>query len=241
MLCRISHHCNTGGGDSENATELWNGGSAMAQVAFRGWSSAALEFYEGLEADNSKQYWHSHKDVYDHVVRAPMDQLLGELESEFGEIHLFRPYRDTRFSADKPPYKTSIAATVGAGYVEFSASGLRVGAGYYQMSSPQLDRYRAAVDRQDSGSELEAVVAAIRSQGSEIRSFDELKTAPRGFPRDHPRIDLLRFKGIITLTAWPPGAWLATKAAKGRVEMFFRNSAPLIEWLVQHVGPDLSS
>ena len=75
-------------------------------MTFGGWKVEALEFFEGLAADNSKAYWDAHKDVYLHLVREPMEELLGELEPEFGDWRLFRPYRDLRFSADKTPYQT---------------------------------------------------------------------------------------------------------------------------------------
>src|ERR1051325_11884594 len=80
----------------------------LQHMAFRGWPAEALEFYEGLEADNSKTYWTAHKTVYDEKVHAPMLALLAELEPEFGAGKIFRPYRDVRFSADKSPYKTAI-------------------------------------------------------------------------------------------------------------------------------------
>ena len=82
-------------------------------MAFHGWKVEALEFFEGLEADNSKAYWQRHKDVYETIVRAPMEELLAELEPEFGEGRIFRPYRDVRFSRDTSPYKTAIGATLG--------------------------------------------------------------------------------------------------------------------------------
>jgi uncharacterized protein (DUF2461 family) len=91
-------------------------------MAFTGWPVEAVEFYEGLQADNSKVYWDAHKSVYSDCVRAPMEQLLGELADEFGPGKLFRPYRDVRFSADKTPYKTSCAADPGNG----GGAGLRV-------------------------------------------------------------------------------------------------------------------
>ena len=68
-------------------------------MTFRGWPVEALEFFEGLEADNSKTYWQQNRDVYDSLVRAPMEQLLEELAPEFGESRIFRPYRDIRFSS----------------------------------------------------------------------------------------------------------------------------------------------
>ena len=98
-------------------------------MTFSGWPAVALEFYEGLEADNSKTYWTAHKAVYEAGVLAPMDELLAELEDEFGEAKVFRPNRDIRFSADKSPYKTAIGATLSAGgYVQLSADGLAAGA-----------------------------------------------------------------------------------------------------------------
>lgn len=83
--------------------------------AFRGWRVEALEFYEGLEAENSKAYWQRNREVYDRMVRAPMEALLEEVAPEWGEGRIFRPYRDVRFSADKSPYKTHIGAVVGDG------------------------------------------------------------------------------------------------------------------------------
>ena len=92
-------------------------------MTFRGWPVEALEFFEGLEADNSKAYWQANKTVYETVVRAPMEELIVELEPEWGEGRIFRPYRDVRFSADKSPYKTNIAAMLGDGYVQLNATG----------------------------------------------------------------------------------------------------------------------
>ncbi len=93
-------------------------------MAFGGWPDEALEFYEGLEADNSKSYWTSHKAVYDKSVLGPMTELAEELAAELGgEAKIFRPYRDIRFSADKTPYKTHIGAVLGhTSYVQ-SGSG----------------------------------------------------------------------------------------------------------------------
>jgi len=78
-------------------------------LQFDGRCAEALEFYEGLEADNSKTYWQANRSVYDGCVRAPMEALLADLEAEFGPGKVFRPYRDVRFSRDKSPYKTHAA------------------------------------------------------------------------------------------------------------------------------------
>jgi uncharacterized protein (TIGR02453 family) len=206
-------------------------------MAFRGWPAEALEFFEGLEADNSKAYWQRNKQVYEDVVRAPMEELLEELAPTWGEGRIFRPYRDVRFSADKSPYKTNIAATIGEGYVQLNADGLGVGSGMWEMAPDQLDRYRAAVDARASGVKLERIVAKARADGLDVAGHGQLKSAPRGYPKDHPRIELLRSKGLIAWKEWPAGAWLGTAKAKDRIVEFLRLSKPLTQWLSANVGP----
>ena len=210
-------------------------------MAFGGWPEEALTFYEGLEADNSKSYWTSHKAVYESVVLAPMTELLEEVTAELGdalgggEPKVFRPYRDIRFSPDKTPYKTHIGATIGhAAYVQFSADGLGTGAGMWQFSQEGLAQYRAAVAG-PVGAELEAAIATMEKAGIEIHGHGTLKSAPRGFPADHPRIGLLRHKGVTSWQHWTPGPWLATAEAKDRVLTFLQASVPLVSWLTANV------
>jgi uncharacterized protein (TIGR02453 family) len=205
-------------------------------MAFRGWPAEALEFFEGLEADNSKSYWQEHRDTYDGSVRGPMEELLEELAPDRGEGKIFRPYRDIRFSADKTPYKTHIGATIGDGYVQLSADGLGAGSGMWEMATDQLERYRAAVDDDRSGLALVDLVAAARKAGLDVTGHGVLKSAPRGYPRDHPRIELLRYKGLIAWKQWPVAPWLGTRRAKDRVVEFLDRSKPLNEWLGKNVG-----
>lgn len=205
-------------------------------MAFRGWRAEALEFFDGLEADNSKAYWQRNKDVYEQLVRAPMEELLAELAPDWGEGRIFRPYRDIRFSSDKSPYKTQIGAMIGDGYVQLTAEGLGVGCGMWEMAPDQLERYREAVGDDRSGKRLTGLVDKARAAGLDVSAHEMLKTAPRGYPKDHPRIELLRYKGLITWREWPAGAWLGTKKAKDRVVEFLRLSRPLSEWLRTNVG-----
>jgi len=205
-------------------------------MAFRGWPAEAIEFYEGLEADNTKSYWLRNKAVYDDKVLAPMQELVAELGPAWGDTKIFRPYRDIRFSADKTPYKTSIAAVVGDAYIQLTAHALGAGSGMWEMASDQLERYRTAVDDDRSGRALAGIVTRAKTAGVDIMGHGELKTAPKGYPKDHPRIDLLRYKGIITWKEWPAGAWLGTKKAKDRVVEFMKASKPLNDWLKARVG-----
>ena len=206
-------------------------------MPFKGWRAEAIEFFEGLEADNSKTYWQEHKPVYDKLVKAPMEELLAELAPEFGEGKLFRPYRDVRFSADKTPYKTAISARVGSsGYVQLSANGLAAGSGMWEMATDQLERYRQSVAADRTGEELAGIVADLGKIGCDAIGHGTLKTAPKGYDKDHPRIELLRHKGLAAWKQWPVGAWLGRATAKNRVVEFLRACRPLNEWLAANVG-----
>src|SRR5438552_699759 len=128
-------------------------------MTFSGWPAEALDFYEGLEADNSKTYWLANKSTYDDCVLRPMQELLAELEPEFGAGKIFRPYRDVRFSADKTPYKTAIGATLaGGGYLQVSVNGLGSGCGMYHLEPEQLTRFRDAIVDDTAGGQIAVIV-----------------------------------------------------------------------------------
>ena len=208
-------------------------------MGFSGWPPEAVEFFQGLRADNTKAYWSAHKAVYETSVREPMAELLGELSGEFGPGRIARPYRDVRFRADKSPYKTEIYAILDrGGYVKFSADGLTAGLGYFTMTAAQLERYRRAVNDGAGGAELAGVVERLRAEGLEVGGGQALKGAPRGYPGDHPRIELLRWKGLICWRDWPVAPWLHTAKARDRVVGFLYAGAPLQRWLDLRVGRD---
>ena len=206
-------------------------------MAFGGWPEEALDFYDRLAADNTKSFWTEHKAFYEEKVLRPMTDLAEELAGEFGEPKIFRPYRDVRFSRDKSPYKTHIGVVIGGGgYVQLSAEGLGAGAGMWEMSTDQLARYRAAVASDRTGPELERIAATVEKAGVTVHGHGVLKSAPRGYPPDHPRIGLLRYKGLTTWRQWPVEPWLETASAKDHLVSFFRTSLPLASWLNTHAG-----
>lgn len=210
-------------------------------MAFTGFPKAAVAFYEGLAADNSRTYWQANKAVYEQSVRAPMEALLAELEA-FGPFHVFRPNRDVRFSQDKTPYKDHVAAmgeSAGGSsyYVHFGAAGMYAGGGYYHLATDQLERFRAAVDDTRTGIDLVERVAAAARAGLHVASHGELKTAPRGFPKDHPRIGLLRRKGLATMREWPQASWMRTHQVVERVRQAWHDGEAVSAWLDTHVGP----
>ena len=209
--------------------------------SFRGWSDAALDFYRDLEQDNSRAFWLARKDVYEREVKAPFDALGELVADEFGPLRVFRPHRDVRFSRDKAPYKTRCyAATEGEGgesyYVEIAATGLTLASGYWMMANDQLDRYRSAVDDDEAGPALERIFADLAARKL-TNEAPGLKTAPRGYPRDHPRVELLRHKSVAVMRRFPPAGWLGTPAAFDRIVEVWRAARPMNAWLAEHVGP----
>ncbi len=209
-------------------------------MTFEGIPDAALEFYEGLQADNSKAYWTDYKDAYEAAVRAPLQELCEVLAGEFGPARLFRPYRDVRFARDKSPYKTHQGAVVESGdgsvrYLHVDAAGLFVAVGMYQMAPDQVERYRAAVDDARSGRALERAVRAVRDAGHVVGG-EQLRTRPRGYPADHPRLELLRHRSLTASHELGAPAWLGTPEAAAVVARCWREMAPLAAWLGRHVG-----
>ena len=210
-------------------------------MAFPGIPHDALVFYEQLEADNSKAFWDANRARFKDVVRGPVDALAAEL-GEFGEFHLFRPHNDLRFSKNKPPYKTHQGAYTesegGAGfYFQLSARGLMCGVGYYAMAKDQLDRFRAAVDAEHTGAEIAGIVSALAKRGYSVGAIDALKTAPRGVPKDHPRIELLRRKGLMVSKDFGAPTWLHTGQVVSKIRRTWQGAADMNAWLDAHVGP----
>jgi len=209
----------------------------MATVAgtFRGWTGDFQGFFLGLQMNNSKAYFEAHRRKYEEEVKAPMQALLADLETEFGQAKLSRPNRDIRFAADKSPYKTNIYADVrGGGYVALDAKGLTAAGGRYMVEPPQLARYRLAVAADRSGKELAAIVASLLKKGYEI-SGQELKRVPPPHPQDHPRGDLLRHKRLIYWKRWDVEPWIATPQVREKVARAWRDGADLNAWLAKHM------
>ncbi len=212
----------------------------VVSVGFTGIPAEGIEFYERLDADNTKAFWQANRATFDEHVRRPMVALCEELV-EYGPFHLFRPHNDLRFSKNKPPYKTHQGAYAesegGAGhYVQVSAHGLMTGVGYYAMATDQLARFRAAVDDDVTGAEIAEIVDRLARRYS-IGAIDELKTAPRGVAKDHPRIALMRRKGLMMSKDFGAPAWLHTRRAVTKVREVWKAGEPMCAWLDRHVGP----
>ncbi|HEX2679828.1 MAG TPA: DUF2461 domain-containing protein [Candidatus Dormibacteraeota bacterium] len=203
---------------------------------FKGWKGDFKGFFLGLRVNNNKAYFDAHRKLYEDEVKAPLAALLADLEPEFGPARrIARPNRDIRFSADKSPYKLNIYADVlSGGYVALDAEGLVAAGGRYMMDDAQLKKMRAAVAAEKTGSEVTALVAALRKKGYTVDG-QELKRVPPPYPQDHPRGDLLRHKYLIYWKRWPVEAWIATPKARDKVAAVWRDGAPLHAWFAKNV------
>ncbi len=206
--------------------------------SFQGFPTAALDFYDDLEVDNTRSFWDKHRGVYEEAVKAPMTALCAALAPEFGEAKIFRPYRDVRFAKDKTPFKTHQGAFVRAGdatgwYVEISPRGVRTGAGFYDASPPRLAAVRAAIDHDTYGAELERIVADAGAAGFE-KGGDRVKTSPRGYAADHPRIELLRHKSLLLAHPIGFGPVINSPELLDVVRDDWRTLRPFVEWVVRH-------
>jgi uncharacterized protein (TIGR02453 family) len=212
-------------------------------AGFGGFSPAATEFFEDLEDQNTREFWQAHKDVFEREVREPMAALLDSLPEQYQPFKVFRMNRDVRFSADKSPYKTAHGAAHGmpgaVHYLHLDASGLMVACGSYLMQPDELERYREAVAADSSGEELSEILAQLRRRRSLKLSpggAEPLKTAPRGFPRDHPRAELLRQKGLIAMRTRGPSELRNGTLLRSFVVETLEICADLTAWLRQYVG-----
>jgi uncharacterized protein (TIGR02453 family) len=206
-----------------------------------GFRAAALRFFQDLEDDNSREFWLAHADTYEREVKQPMLGLLESLPERYQPFRLYRMNRDLRFTKDKSPYKLQQGAISeaegGDYYLHVDGAGLLVAAGAYQLEPDQLERFRVAVDDGRNGRTLERILADLDQQDIETEmGMPALRTAPRGYAKDHPRIGLLRRKGLVgsrTLTGAPLEDG---DQVRDFVVATFTACEPLVAWLGKHVG-----
>ncbi|MGF1648362.1 MAG: DUF2461 domain-containing protein [Kineosporiaceae bacterium] len=209
---------------------------------FEGFGEDALDFYLGLAADNSRTYWQARRPRYESAVAEPMRALARELEPVYGTFKIFRPYRDVRFSSDKRPYKEAagmVADGIGGGalYLELGMPGLMIAGGYYVPARDQLDRWRRLQDEPAVVRELDATLDALATDGYRLGEGDPVRTAPRGWSREHPRIDLIRRRRLEAFAQHPPEEWLHTRECLDVVRRGFDVLQRWNAWLGRRVGP----
>ena len=203
-------------------------------MTFTGFDPDALAFYAELREDNSKEWWLAHRARFDEHVAAPFEELAAALTDEFGEMKVFRPYRDVRFSADKSPYKLHIGVVTRsrvAHYIQLSEEGLMTGGGVYDVPPAALARFRELVDDPGPAARLEQVLAELDHRGFAPMADDALRTAPRGYRVDHPRIELLRLRRLAVGRRDDPAEWMWTPDALEQIRERWRAVSLWCAWV----------
>ena len=216
---------------------------------FPGFSAEAIRFFRGLERNNRREWFQPRKHIYDEIVKQPMVELLRNLTRAMmtfapdyvadPEKAIFRIYRDTRFSKDKTPYKTNIAAVfrrrglgdhAGAGfYVSISAKEVATGGGIYMPAPDELLSVRGHVARKHQ--ELRKLIAdrALRRLLGDMQG-EQLTRVPKGFAPDHPAADLLRYKQYLLYIELDP-ALATSRQLESELLKRFRAMAPFLDFL----------
>ena len=175
---------------------------------FRGWPEGCQRFFIGLELDNSKKYFEANRRTYEESVRGPMAALLDSLKPDYGDGKIFRANRDIRFSKDKSPYKTNIAATVGmgekGGYISLDARSFTVATGRYMLSPEELTKFRKKVASESAGALLAAIVKKLERSGYDIGG-EELKRVPADQPASRAGDQRRSHRGTIQGAQVPEG------------------------------------
>ena len=175
-------------------------------------SPSVFDFLRQLEANNNRDWFNAHKPVYQQAHEQAIafaDELLerlkvhDQLATPSGKKSLMRIYRDVRFSKDKRPYKTNFAGSFarvkpqlrGGYFFSLQPGQTVIGGGFYGPSPEDLKLIRNHIAQDDS--ELREVLEdKVFKQAFGSLRGEQLKTAPKGFEKDHPSIDLLRHKSL---------------------------------------------
>lgn len=212
-------------------------------VKFKGFPASGMEFLRELKQNNDRDWFAPRKSTYEQEVREPMLQLVSAVHAEMlrfapgyvGEPKkcIYRIYRDTRFSKDKTPYKTHIAASMWS-----NATGKQGGAGFYFSVSPEDVEIGAGLYAPEP-SLLFMVRQHIADHHQAFRKTiqgdlwgESAARAPKGFDTEHPAIDLIKRKHFVILKS-PKPAIATTSKLLPEIVKTFESLTPFVEFLNQ--------
>ncbi|HUA22407.1 MAG TPA: DUF2461 domain-containing protein [Bryobacteraceae bacterium] len=219
------------------------------RTAFAGFPPEMPRFFRALKRNNRREWFQLRKHLYEQHVKEPMLELVAALNEELKKFApayvtdpkkaLFRIYRDTRFSHDKTPYKTHIAASfsrrgserlhLGGFYFSVSPETVEIAGGIYHPEPDTMLLVRNHIA--ENHAELRRILA-----GRSARKFfgklagDALTRSPKGFDPAHPAAEFIKMKDWIFDAALDPGVATTSRLNREIVERF-RSMAPLIEYL----------
>lgn len=213
-------------------------------------SPKAVAFLRALKRHNDRDWFKARKDQYEQLLREPMIQIVEQLAVDFRRFapdlvaspktSLFRIYRDTRFSEDKSPLKTHVAAVFpsrrltklgGAGlYFQVGADGVWAGGGLHAPATPQLHAVREHIT--SNLRRFRAIVEspAFRRGVWRLDTSERLQRVPRGFPPDHEAAEYLKLRQFVAGREFPASFASSPRFYAGLVQVF-RQLAPLVGFL----------
>ena len=228
---------------------------ANSHVHFQGFDRDAMQFWHELAAEMSKEWFAANKQRYQSVWVEPMLALLRDVARGLAPVYkphalaepgVLRIYRDLRFSRDKTPYKTHIAAVIRlkgapvaeAGnavlYLQLGLDGDYAGVGCYQFDAERFARWRRAVVGAPGGALLR-IMAGLRRRGYQPGGYEYYARVPKGFAPDHPRAELLKYKGLICRLPAVPAGLLHKQELVRWLLAHAKANAPLVIWLRRHL------
>jgi uncharacterized protein (TIGR02453 family) len=220
-------------------------------MAFSGFPEGGLAFFRQLAITQDREWFKAHKDAYELLWLKPMtsfvDELHAALKPSFPELKqvkpkIFRIYRDVRFSKNKTPFKTTISAVLPlfasgdrpegatALYCEFGEEPF-IAAGRWMMEPDLLKRFRKTVAEEKTGAPLARAVEKATKAGFGLSASGALKRAPPGFPKDHPRVELLKRKGFAFTFPTRSSSALRQGKLLRDVVADLKQVAPVVRWL----------
>lgn len=226
----------------------------VASMVFQGFQPGLIEFLRRLRENNDRDWFQAHRGEYEALLLAPAREFvlaMGDCMKQLGpDMHaepkirgsILAINRDTRFSADKSPYKSHLDLWFWQGsgpsrerpgyFFRLTPEQLTLGAGMHRFSDAVLDGFRAAVLDDAHGSRLEALVEPLKSDSSVRLGEQTLKRVPSGWPADHPRAEFLRFTGLSASSTMDVPPELCTPQLPAFCLQHFQRFADLQRWLI---------
>src|SRR6266705_1688024 len=221
----------------------------MKKGIFPGLPKEGLQFLRSLKRNNNREWFHKHKSIYETQVKQPMESLIESMATEFQRFapemvaspkaSAYRIYRDTRFSKDKSPYKTHVAAVFprsglgkhegAAFYLHIDPAELLIGGGLYMPLPEDLNAVRSHIAE---NSQLFSKIVAGRQFRKLFGTLggEQLSRVPRGFPADHPAAAYLKYKQFLAGRTLPADVAASPHFYETVVETF-RGMLPFVRFL----------
>jgi uncharacterized protein (TIGR02453 family) len=225
----------------------------MRTKSFNGFPRESLSFLRSLRRNNNREWFQDHKTIYETALKQPMCELVEAVGAAFEtfapemvaspKASVSRIYRDTRFSKNKSPYKTHVAAVFprkgldkhrgAAFYLHISPEELLIGGGVYMPVPEDLHAIRSHIA--ENSRSFSAIVRATKFRKLfGTLGGEQLSRVPRGFSADHPAADYLRHKQYLAARSMKPEVATTSELYNVVIETF-RGMLPLVRFLNEPV------